>query len=181
MSTELSEVNPYATPAFVDERTVEKAPTGADQIRRQYRKSEQAISSSGTFIGCVAIFVGICAFFEHVDYGETGTFFVEVAVAVLLGSLCYGLWSCQSWARWPAVIVVIPMMIFGFPIGTVLGVCVLHAVLCKKSRFVLTAKYRKICRQAKRHSNKTTPATWIVLGMISLAFAAMYVIPAFIN
>jgi hypothetical protein len=163
--------NPYAvTATFVEPSTTTAVPTNLEQIRRQHLKIERAITSIGAILGFAALAIGLLAYLRAIN-NRPGMEMMS-AVALLIGLLGYGLMSCRAWARWPAILLSLPLLI-GFPWGTVIGLYVLYALLCSKSFFVLTANYREIRRRTKK-VNATNAVTWIMLGLMIMTAAWLY-------
>jgi hypothetical protein len=166
------QVNPYDTPALVEKPTVKKAPTNVDEIRQQYQKIERAITSSGIVVGFLALLVGSVAFVRMNDNRPGGE--GEVVFAVLAGVLAFGLMGCRRWARWPTIAFSL-LMLPWFPLGTLVAVYMLYAVMCRKSDFVLTANYREIRRRTTIARRKTSKLTWAILGLMVAGAAWLYI------
>jgi len=155
-------VNPYAHIPVAEERSAREAPTSIDQVRKHHLKIEKAITSIGVVLGFNTVFIGVVAY-ARVNSELPGAHLLFLPV-VLLGLLSYGLWSCQSWARWPTVLFSFLLLSTSL-YASFLALYMLYSVLCSKSYVVLTADYREI-RRRTRHVVKTSALTWVMLFLI---------------
>ncbi|RLF39790.1 MAG: hypothetical protein DRN21_03130 [Thermoplasmata archaeon] len=77
------------------------------------------------YLGAGALFVAGGGFLSGIGGGvlaAIGAFFIILGLIALL--VAYGLWTMKSWARMIAIIIAV-LMLFNFPIGTILGIIIL--------------------------------------------------------
>lgn len=166
--------SPYAAPTA---RVDDAAPTEAEATRRAHLSHEAGIKSLGMlyYLGAAALSLGGIA----AAVGGAGavevmvTLLLVVGIGALQGWVGYGLRHYRSWARIPAVVLLV-LGLLGFPIGTLISAYGLWLVLSAKGRIVLSPEYAAVVAATPHIRYRTSVVVWVVVVLLVI-FIAMAV------
>jgi hypothetical protein len=179
-----STVNPFAPPkAHVAD--IETANSDAERVRQEHIKRETSIRSvgllyyiGGFFMVVAGIGLSVMAFAAPgaTQAPEATLLFILGPVYLGLGGLSLavarGLRKLQPWARL-VCIVLSALGLLGFPLGTLINGYILYLVLSAQGKRVFEDDYPAIVAATPHIKYRTSVVTWVVLGLLILAFAAV--------
>ena len=167
-------VNPYSAPAA---RVEDTGGGEAERVRREHLSHEAGLRSLGMLYylgGGVVALLGIASGLGASDRGSGLPFAVGLFVLGLAQVyLGWGVRSLRKWARWPGVAVSV-LGLFGFPVGTLVGVYALWLYLSKKGRTVFTPEYAAVRAATPYLKYRTSIFIWVGLALVVvLAFVVV--------
>jgi len=169
-------INPYAAP---NANLVDAPMSEAERLRRQHLNHEVSIKALGTLCCLAAAGISIVALImaNAVLSASTerlaalvGQLVIVAGATLALGVLGFGLRTLRPWARVPTI-VLSAIGLLGFPLGTLLNAYVLYLLICRKGRFVLSARYAEV-RRLTRHVKYRSAFAWIALVLLVVLIAA---------
>lgn len=173
------EENPYTAPLTENEND-----SSFLGIRHHYEKQELAIK----LIGFVFILFGLTALCKSMElpldfdrqhvrsrwiiFNVIGGFFL-----ILILALGYGLLTLKRPARTGAIIWCL-ITLFGFPVGTVIGIYFLYTLFGAKTSFIFSTAYREVQEKTPdfRHRLKKSNWTVYVPNLLILGFIIYFIL-----
>jgi hypothetical protein len=171
--------NPFAAPEA--DLEVRKGPelTEAERIRKEHLRAETNIKSIGSLYSACGLLGTFGAMVAVVMAGvDWVKGFKSEQLVVLLLVVLYpciliagiSLRRFRTWARRVAV-GFSALGLLAIPVGTIISVLFLYALLNSKANTVFTPQYQEIIRQTPHIQYRTSPVAWAALGVLVLLFA----------
>ena len=179
------EANPYSAPLIMEDR----ATTGFNELERlrlEHLSHEAALKAVGSLfliasMGISALMTIFTIEFVQEELINNDETFV-LAYWMLVPIFSYvgmRMRRLDPEIRRPVIIAGV-LMLLAFPLGTVIGPCVLYMVCCKKGKRILSHRYTNVRFQTPRFQYRTKLSTKIltvIIGVSVIAFVLYYISP----
>lgn len=150
-------------------------PVADEELRRKYLNHETSVRSVGSFLnffGVLFVFIGVNVVFDRFG-SNTVDQLIGLALAGFFAAICflvaYGVRGLRGWSRIPVALLAC-LSLIGFPVGTVIGICVLWLYFCPRGRKVFSPEYRELVARTPAIKYQSSPLVRVLGWIVMLLF-----------